>query len=103
MATANPLHAHRYAPAAAPAQQVVTVTHTHMTATSAPLCFECGSANPCHCKMFGPLLGFVVGVCVATVAYPIGGCLWCVNRPTSTRLLAAPADIYHLTNATIPI
>ncbi|RMX99884.1 hypothetical protein D0868_09306 [Hortaea werneckii] len=31
-----------------------------------PVCIQCGTnQNPCHVKIVGPTLGFIVGVCMA--------------------------------------
>ncbi len=48
-------------------------------------------------------MGFVVGVMVAAVAYPVGALIYCFNKATAEKLFSAPADVYTMTSATIPI
>ncbi|RMY85068.1 hypothetical protein D0861_06641 [Hortaea werneckii] len=36
-----------------------------------PVCIQCGTnQNPCHIKIVGPTLGFIVGVCMAIICWP---------------------------------
>ncbi|RMY59986.1 hypothetical protein D0863_11749 [Hortaea werneckii] len=36
-----------------------------------PVCIQCGTnQNPCHVKIVGPTLGFIVGVCMAIICWP---------------------------------
>ncbi|PNW85747.1 hypothetical protein CHLRE_03g207152v5 [Chlamydomonas reinhardtii] len=67
------------------------------------VCVECGSNNPCRCKVLGPTLGLIGALLTAIVAYPLGALCCCVSRSTSDRMFAAPADVFTVTSATLPI
>ncbi|PKY08222.1 hypothetical protein P168DRAFT_314345 [Aspergillus campestris IBT 28561] len=48
-----------------------------------PLCFQCGTdRNPCHCRVIGPSVAFIVSIVTAVVCYPASifcGC--CLTKP----------------------
>ncbi|KAG2438965.1 hypothetical protein HYH02_010757 [Chlamydomonas schloesseri] len=67
------------------------------------VCIECGSSNPCKCKMLGPTLGFAVGAAVAGVCYPIGCLIYLCAQPQANKLFAAPADVFKFITDAIPI
>ncbi|PSK58604.1 hypothetical protein C1H76_6882 [Elsinoe australis] len=68
------------------------------------VCFQCGTdQNPCHCKVVGPTLGFVVAVGMAIFCWPASILCGCCITDTGKKMLAAPADTSAAVSNCIPI
>ncbi|KAF2020234.1 hypothetical protein BU24DRAFT_419789 [Aaosphaeria arxii CBS 175.79] len=68
------------------------------------VCFQCGTdQNPCHCKVVGPTLGFIVTVCAAIVCWPASLLCCCCATDAGKSVLAAPVDMGNSVNRAIPI
>ncbi|EUC39875.1 hypothetical protein COCMIDRAFT_110299 [Bipolaris oryzae ATCC 44560] len=69
-----------------------------------PLCIQCGTKdNPCHCKIIGPTIGFVVTVGMAIVCWPASLLCCCCATDTGKSVLAMPVDTGNAISNAIPI
>ncbi|KAF1818641.1 uncharacterized protein K489DRAFT_384557 [Dissoconium aciculare CBS 342.82] len=68
-----------------------------------PICIQCGTnQNPCHVKIVGPTLGFVVGVCLAVVCWPAALLCGCCATEAGKKTLGFPADSSGAISDAIP-
>ncbi|EME83201.1 uncharacterized protein MYCFIDRAFT_153817 [Pseudocercospora fijiensis CIRAD86] len=72
-----------------------------------PICIQCGTdQNPCHLKVVGPTLGFLVGILMAVICWPAAILCCCCATETgkkrSVRMLGAPADTSQAIGNAIP-
>ncbi|CAG5156525.1 uncharacterized protein ALTATR162_LOCUS4322 [Alternaria atra] len=68
------------------------------------VCFQCGTdQNPCHCKVIGPTIGFVVTVGMAIVCWPASLLCCCCATDTGKSVLALPVDTGNSISNAIPI
>ncbi|KAH7383922.1 hypothetical protein BKA66DRAFT_511973 [Pyrenochaeta sp. MPI-SDFR-AT-0127] len=68
------------------------------------VCFQCGTdQNPCHCKVVGPTLGFVVTVGLALFCWPASILCCCCATDAGKKVLALPVDTGNAISNAIPI
>ncbi|KAL5371249.1 hypothetical protein DPSP01_014401 [Paraphaeosphaeria sporulosa] len=68
------------------------------------VCFQCGTdQNPCHCKVVGPTIGFLVTVGMAIVCWPASLLCCCCATDTGKKVLALPVDTGNSISNAIPI
>ncbi|KAH7852967.1 hypothetical protein Vadar_031564 [Vaccinium darrowii] len=63
--------------------------------TRIPLCFQCHTANRCHCKVVGPTIGFLAFVVTAAVEWPVGAVVYLFRHTKGRRIMAQPAHVVY--------
>ncbi|SMQ45535.1 unnamed protein product [Zymoseptoria tritici ST99CH_1A5] len=67
------------------------------------VCIQCGTdQNPCHVKIVGPTLGFLVGVVMALFCWPAALLCCCCATEAGKKMLGAPADTSRVVSDCIP-
>ncbi|KAF2862878.1 hypothetical protein K470DRAFT_255406 [Piedraia hortae CBS 480.64] len=68
-----------------------------------PVCIQCGTnQNPCHLKIVGPTLGFVLLVVMAIFCWPAALLCGCCATELGKKTLGLPSDVSNSLNNCIP-
>ncbi|KAL1590297.1 hypothetical protein WHR41_01231 [Cladosporium halotolerans] len=67
------------------------------------VCIQCGTnQNPCHVKVVGPTLGFILGILLAIICWPAAIFCGCCVSEAGKKMLAYPADTSGRISNAIP-
>ncbi|KAF2718784.1 hypothetical protein K431DRAFT_305795 [Polychaeton citri CBS 116435] len=67
------------------------------------ICIQCGTdQNPCHVKVVGPTLGFIIGIILAIICWPASIFCGCCCTEAGKKTLGYPADTSQAVSNAIP-